>query len=224
MTAGVTAATLLARADALLLDFDGPLAALMPPPVNARAADISRAALEEARLPGDIAATTDHLAVLRYVLEHRPELVDQVEGACTDAEVEAAGHCSPSLQADVLFAYAHRRALPTAIVSNNSEQAVRVFLDRHHWTRHVDAYACRDSANAAEMKPSPFLLQAALRELGVAPGAALFIGDTVSDVQAARAAGVPIVALGKDSHREAELEHAGATTTASLNDPDVFLV
>lgn len=224
MSSAVTPAALLARAEALLLDFDGPLAALMPPPVNARAAETARASLEGVALPADIAATTDHLAVLRYALEHRPELVDQVEGACTDAEVETASHCPPSPQAQALFTYVRRRALPTAIVSNNSERAVRVFLDRHRWIGNVEAYACRDSANAADMKPSPFFLQKALRELGVAPEAALFIGDTVSDVQAARAAGVPILALGKDSHREAALENAGATATASLNDPDVFLV
>ena len=62
-----TARELLHDADALLLDFDGPVAALMPPPANARAADLARGPLAGVAIPSPVAETTDHLAVLGYV-------------------------------------------------------------------------------------------------------------------------------------------------------------
>lgn len=209
-------AELFAQADALLLDFDGPLADLMPPPGNALAADTARAAIRHINLPPEVATTTDHLAVLRYVIEHHSHLTSAVEHACARAEVAAARGCSASVHAENLFALTRQRRLPTAVVSNNSEEAVRVFLDRHDWTSHVAAFSCRDEHNAARMKPSPYLLEQALNSLGVEPRSAVFIGDSVSDVQAGTAIGVPILGLAKTPRRSKELADAGATAVASL--------
>lgn len=215
-------ADLLARADALLIDFDGPLASLMPSPVNARAADAARAAIPGVSLPPDIASTTDHLAVLRYVAQHHGDLTVTVESACTRAEIEAALHCSASAHAENLVAFIHRRKLPAAVVSNNSEKAVRAFLDRYGWTTHIAAFACRDPEDATRLKPSPFLLERALQALDARASAALFIGDTLSDVQAAASAGVRILALAKDPQRRRELAEAGADAVASLTDPSAL--
>jgi phosphoglycolate phosphatase len=44
-----------------------------------------------------------------------------------------------------------------------------------------------------EKKPHPALLLAACAKLGVAPAAAVMIGDSVNDALAARAAGMPVV-------------------------------
>lgn len=213
------AAELIVEADALLLDFDGPVASLMPPPVNALAAEAARAAIPGVTLPAEIATTTDHLAVLRYVLEHRSGLTAAVEHACTRAEVRAARGCSASAQAENLFAMVRRRGLPTAIVSNNSEKAVRVFLDRHGWTDQVTTFSCRDEHNAARMKPSPFLLEQALDDLGPRPVRVVFVGDSVSDVQAAVAAGVPVVGMAKNPRLGHELAAAGADAVTSLTHP-----
>lgn len=209
-------AALLAQADALLLDFDGPLADLMPPPVNALAADTARAAIRNITLPPEVATTTDHLAVLRYVIEHHTHLTATVERACARAEVAAARGCSASVHAESLFVLIRQRRLPAAVVSNNSEEAVRVFLDRHDWTSHVAAFSCRDEHNAARMKPSPYLLEQALNALHVDPRRAVFIGDSVSDVQAGTAIGVPTLGLAKNPRRSKELADAGAAAVASL--------
>ena len=216
------AAELIVEADALLLDFDGPVALLMPPPVNALAAEAARAAIPGINLPAEIATTTDHLAVLRHVLEHHSVLATTVEHACTQAEVRAARDCSASAHAENLFAMVRRRGLPTAIVSNNSENAVRVFLDRHGWTDQVTTFSCRDEHNAARMKPSPFLLEQALDDLGPRPVRVVFIGDSVSDVQAAVAAGVPVVGMAKNPQHGHELVAAGADAVTSLTRPLPF--
>lgn len=214
-----TPADLLDQANALLLDFDGPLAALMPPPANARAAAAARAAVPGVPLPPEVANTTDHLAVLRHIHAHHAELTTAVEGACTRAEVEAALQCAPSAHAENLFALIRRRGLPAAVVSNNSGRAVRAFLDRHGWTPRVTVFSCRTPDDAARMKPSPFLIEQALHALDLAPSDALFIGDTLSDVQAATEAGVRVLALAKHDQRGSELAEAGATAVASLTDP-----
>lgn len=44
-------------------------------------------------------------------------------------------------------------------------------------------------------KPAPDLLLLACRNLGIDPWEALFVGDSENDVDAARAAGMPVVAL-----------------------------
>lgn len=214
-----TAAQLLAGAEALLLDFDGPLAQLMPEPINARAADSARDAVAQLDLPPAIAATTDHLAVLRYVLEHHPENRAAVEEACTRAEVDAARSCSPSAHAANLFDLIRRRNLPAAVVSNNSDQAVIAFLERHGWTRLIDVLSCRSPTNVRRLKPDPFLVQQALHTLRVDSGAALFLGDTPSDVRAGTAAGVRVLAFAKDERRGQELADAGAAAVVSLDDP-----
>lgn len=57
----------------------------------------------------------------------------------------------------------------------------------------------------ARRKPDPLPLQWACEQLGVDPAAALMVGDSLNDVQAARAAGMPVVCVpyGYNEGREA---------------------
>jgi len=59
-------------------------------------------------------------------------------------------------------------------------------------------------------KPAPDLVEAALEAVGAEPEHAVFIGDTVWDIEAAGRAGVPCVALLTGGTSRAELEDAGA--------------
>jgi phosphoglycolate phosphatase len=77
-----------------------------------------------------------------------------------------------------------------AVVTNfdDTTGAFRI-LRRHGVLERVDAVVVSEAVGLR--KPHPVMVQAALRELGVAPGAAVMIGDTFTeDVAAARAAGV----------------------------------
>lgn len=206
------------QAEALLLDFDGPVAALMPPPVNAQAADTVREAIRDLAVPAEIATSTDHLAILRYVLAYRPDHLAAVEAACTFAETEAARTCAPSVHATALFAHIQRRGVPAAVVSNNSEAAVRTFLDRYGWTGRIDAFSCRDPHQPGLMKPDPHLIEQAAAALEVDLGRALFIGDTLSDIQAGSAAGVAVLALAKHPERAEQFAEAGAASVMGLDD------
>ncbi len=61
-------------------------------------------------------------------------------------------------------------------------------------------------------KPDPEPVISALSLIGVDPKNALFVGDTVQDMQAAAAAGVAAVGVGTGSHRPEDLLAAGAVT------------
>jgi HAD superfamily hydrolase (TIGR01509 family) len=59
-------------------------------------------------------------------------------------------------------------------------------------------------------KPEPDLVEVALNKAQVAPGQAIFVGDTVWDVEAAGRAGLPCVAVMSGGMSRAELADAGA--------------
>ena len=108
---------------AILLDFDGPITRLMPPPANAELAEAARKPLRQAgiELPGELAASTDHLAVLRFAATQSPELVLRVDTVCTTGEVEAAQTSEPTPGAHEAM-YALRRAghpLATRLLSRH---------------------------------------------------------------------------------------------------------
>ncbi len=68
-----------------------------------------------------------------------------------------------------------------------------------------------------QSKPAPDLVQVALDKAGVPAGEALFVGDTVWDVQACQRAGVSCVAVLSGGISAAELRAAGAV--AVFGDP-----
>lgn len=218
-----TVADLLRQARALLLDFDGPVAALMPPPANAHAADNARTALDGINLPPDIASSTDHLAVLRYAAEHHPHRLESVERACTEAEIDAARQCEPGPYALDLLNYAARAGTPVALVSNNADPAVRAFFATQKWTGRVTAFSCRTPETATRLKPDPFLLFAAGRELGVDLAESVFVGDSVSDVQAGAVAHVPVIGIAKHEQRATDLYAAGARVVVRSGDGAALL-
>jgi phosphoglycolate phosphatase len=62
------------------------------------------------------------------------------------------------------------------------------------------------TADEAPSKPHPQMLWDLLDELGVAPESALMIGDSVHDLEMARAAGVAALAVASGAHGRRELE------------------
>jgi phosphoglycolate phosphatase len=220
-----TAAELIAGSKALLLDFDGPMTALMPPPLNARAADQARAALRGVELPEAIATSTDHLAVLRFAAEKVPARLGAVEQSCTQAEIACSRTSEPSPSVRALVAEADKRGLAVAIVSNNSEAAVRVFLDRFDWASEIRTLACRVPGGVSRMKPNPYLVAMAARLVNVEPSACVLVGDSVADVEAGISARVPVIGWAKSPDRESQLVRAGAAAIlwphfADSVDPD----
>lgn len=204
------AARLVQRAHAVLLDFDGPVTILMPSPANARAADTARVPLADLGLPPDVASTTDHLAVLRWTGANAPERLTAVEQACIDAEIEAARVSHPTRGSlDFLEACKHVDK-PVVIVSNNSASAVLAFLNRYDATSLVRGIVGREPLRPDLLKPHPSLVLAALELVQVPADDAVLIGDSVTDIEVARATGVLAIGYAKTPARGLELADAGA--------------
>jgi len=102
------------------------------------------------------------------------------------------------------------------------ERGHRLVLASSGQQRHVDfaldlldardiADEWTSSADAEKTKPAPDLLQVALKKLRVSPDArSVLIGDSVFDVEAAKRAGMPAVAVRSGGFGNDELREAGA--------------
>ena len=74
-----------------------------------------------------------------------------------------------------------------------------------------------DGSRVEHAKPAPDLLLFAARELGVEPSRAWYVGDSIWDMQAARAAGMPAIGVASGSATAEELEAAGGLTVDNLH-------
>ena len=73
--------------------------------------------------------------------------------------------------------------------------------------------AVTNAEDVETAKPAPDIVQVALERAGVQASDAVFVGDAVWDVQAARDAGVVCVAVTSGGVHRAELKDAGAAAT-----------
>lgn len=80
-----------------------------------------------------------------------------------------------------------------AIVTNKSTEFTWPLLRHMELDGYFDAVVCGDTC--ARGKPDPMPLQHACALLRVKPQDALFIGDSINDAAAARAAGIPMLAV-----------------------------
>src|SRR5882672_1819057 len=74
-----------------------------------------------------------------------------------------------------------------------------------------------DGSRVEHAKPAPDLLLFAARELGVERSRAWYVGDSIWDMQAARAAGMPAIGVVTGSATAEELEAAGGITVDNLH-------
>jgi HAD superfamily hydrolase (TIGR01509 family) len=145
----------------------------------------------------------DPFDVLRYAWARlEPEQAEAAERALAACEVDAVGVAPPTPGAVDAIAALHASDHTITIVSNNSEAAIRAFVEGHDLAGHVDGVVGRTRARAEDLKPDPFLLHRALDERAAKPSEAVLVGDSITDIQAARGAGVAVIAYankpGKD--------------------------
>ncbi|MEU6346911.1 HAD family hydrolase [Streptomyces sp. NPDC046977] len=141
------------------------------------------------------------------------------DDAISGAHKALYGAYGPSLApldgaADLLRAVAARgfRVVLATSADSNELAVMRTALDADDVI--ADATSKDD---VAASKPAPDLVTQALERAGVPAGRAVFVGDTVWDIEAAGKAGVPCVALLSGGIGRAELEEAGAA--AVYQDP-----
>jgi HAD superfamily hydrolase (TIGR01509 family) len=95
------------------------------------------------------------------------------------------------------------------LASSGKPQHVDAFVDLLDAREIADAIT--SSEDAEETKPAPDLLQVALQKLGAPEDAAsVLVGDSVWDVEAAKNAGMPAIAVRSGGFGDDELRDAGA--------------
>lgn len=208
---GPSLASLFADRDHLLLDFDGPVcrlfAGLPAPSIAASLLNLLPLAL------ADQVRSTDPHQVLRRVHVRAPELTDSVESSLTEYETLAAASAAPTPSALHLMLAARRDGRTVSIVTNNSATAVEAYLARHRAERHVDAIAGRRPQAIDELKPHPALVLEALDATGGHPSRAILVGNSPSDIEAARRAGAAAVGFVDRPSKWRSLSSADALVT-----------
>ncbi|MFC5818311.1 HAD family hydrolase [Nonomuraea harbinensis] len=208
----MTPAQVLREADAVLLDFDGPVCSIFAGlPASVVASRLKELLIREGvRLPKDVEALDDPLKVLRRTADIAPELVDKVETALMANEVEAATCAEITPGVREFLAACAVAGKPVAIVSNNSEPAIETFLALADLGEWVTAVSGRPIGEPEQMKPHPQSTLRACKALGVEPAQAVLIGDSGFDMHAAHNAGTRSIAYANDPGKAESLTQAGA--------------
>lgn len=207
------AADVLARARALLLDFDGPVCSVFAGIPASSVADQLRDVLADGGhtdLPEAIATSADPFDVFQYAATLGEDEARYVEAAFAAHEVEAISSAIPASGAHELIEAWHQSGRPIAIVSNNSTPAISAYLDLYDLRTSINFISARTSSNAALLKPNPHLLHQAVAALDVPPIESVFLGDSITDIQAAKAAGTPCIGYANKAGKSASLTNAGA--------------
>ncbi|MFG1890564.1 HAD family hydrolase [Micromonospora sp. NPDC049051] len=189
-------AKMIDRARVILLDFDGPVCSIFAQhSASIVAHELRRLLVDQAvTLPPEILAERDPLAVLRFTATlGRPAVVRLVDEAMTREEVTAARTAEPTPYGREVIVAAQQTGRRVAVVSNNSAASVHAYLSARHLTSYVHPVIGRPEAAPKRMKPDPFPVLGAVRELGAEPAECVLVGDSVSDIEADHAAGVAAI-------------------------------
>ncbi|WP_329474982.1 HAD family phosphatase [Kribbella sp. NBC_01484] len=205
-------ASALRSTQAVLLDFDGPVCSVFAGYPAPQIAEELRALIRDAigDVPAAIADANGPHEVLAASASLGNEIWRRVEEALQAAEIKAAESATPTPGVEPFLDACKAADRPVAIVSNNCEASVRTYLEHAalaDYVRHIEA---RDPIHVDRMKPSPYLVRRAADALTVAPGRCVLIGDQVSDVTAAIAAGARSIGYANKPGKAVDLAAAGA--------------
>ncbi|MDI1464303.1 HAD family hydrolase [Catellatospora sp. KI3] len=205
-------ADLLAPNRRLLLDFDGPVCSVFAgytaPAIASELVELVR------RTPLNVSKSleeeSDPLEVLRWVgTNGSPSAVCIVEEALCAAELRAVESAEATPFAREVIITAFELGLRVAIVSNNSAAAINAYLEQHQLADYILMIVGRAYAEPDLMKPNPAPILRAVHSFGVGPADCVLIGDSMTDIQGARAAGVPVIGYANRPHKVAPFTAAG---------------
>jgi HAD superfamily hydrolase (TIGR01509 family) len=136
------------------------------------------------------------------------ELGDDIRGAEKPLYMAMIAEVEPLAGARELIADLKERGHTVVLASSAKQDEVEHYLDLLDARELADDWT--SSADVEETKPAPDLVRSALDKAGAEPADAVMIGDTTWDIEAARRAGLPTVAVMTGGFSEAELAEAGA--------------
>ena len=132
---------------------------------------------------------------------------DAIREAEAEAYGELIGEVEPMDGAHGLLERLHKEGSTVILASSAKQEEVDHYLDLLEARDLVDGWTT--SADVEATKPEPDLVHAALKKAGN-DGPSVMVGDSVWDVEAAKRAGIPTLAVLTGGFSEAELREAGA--------------
>jgi HAD superfamily hydrolase (TIGR01549 family) len=132
---------------------------------------------------------------------------DEIRDAETEAYGELIGEVEPMEGARELIERLRDEGATVILASSAKQEEVDHYLDLLDARELVDGWTT--SADVESTKPDPDLVNAALEKAG-GDDPSVMVGDSVWDVKAAKAAGLPTLAVLTGGFSEAELREAGA--------------
>jgi phosphoglycolate phosphatase len=207
--------TLLRRAHAILLDFDGPVCKVFAGLSPRTVADDLRRLLAERGHPTEPVRDLGPHELLTYAATLSPDDARAVEDRLEQAELAAITTSSPTPGAAEFLDACRRTHKAVAIVSNNNADAIASYLARQELSHLIQLVEGRDAANPHHMKPDPWTINRAVAQLEVPPSKCVLIGDAVTDLQAAATASVPTIGYANKPAKFAQLEDAGAVAVVT---------
>ncbi|GGJ44976.1 HAD family hydrolase [Streptomyces brasiliensis] len=213
------------RAQVVLWDFDGPICRLFA----GHSADLVAGELVEwlegrglhGLLTEAERESLDPHIVLRAVDRRHPgsDLVAVLEERLTQEELRAASTAMPTAYADPLIRTWRAVGARLAIATNNSPRVVRAYLASRGLTECFAPHIYGRTQQLHHLKPDPHCLNRALNAMGAAPSAALMIGDSPSDLEAAVEARVPFLGYARNERKAKLLREAGAEVVVGSLEP-----
>jgi HAD superfamily hydrolase (TIGR01509 family) len=133
---------------------------------------------------------------------------DAIREAEAEAYGELIGEVEPMEGARELLERLRERGATVILASSAKQEEVDHYLDLLDARDLVDDWTT--SADVENTKPDPDLVHAAIEKAGEG-NQSVMVGDSVWDVKAAKAAGIPTLAVLTGGFSEEELREAGAT-------------
>lgn len=133
---------------------------------------------------------------------------DAIREAEAEAYGEVIGEVEPMEGARELLEKLRAEGATVILASSAKQEEVDHYLDLLAARELVDGWTT--STDVEKTKPEPDLVNAAVEKAG-GDGHSVMVGDSVWDVKAAKAAGLPTLAVLTGGFSEAELREAGAT-------------
>lgn len=121
--------------------------------------------------------------------------VAEIEAAYARLFEEHLGEIRPNVEAKPVLAELRCRGIRTAVATNTTAPLARRILSLHGLLPLLDATASADEAGAG--KPDPAVVRLAAQRVGTPLSGCLFVGDSRYDEEAAAAAPVRFVGVGR---------------------------
>jgi beta-phosphoglucomutase-like phosphatase (HAD superfamily) len=196
---------LLTACDHVLVAFDGPVAEL---PATGPDAERLRVMVSDGRLPRKVARTADPFVVLGHAATIGPGTEKAVYAQLCRIEYEMVAGAPVTPGVREAFATMAAAGTQVTVVSGLDTAAVRGFLVVHGLDEHVRHLATRTGPDRKVLPPAPDLITRVVHERAMA--SCVFVGSTVADLAAGRAAGVEIIRHRRLSEPEPDCPWFGA--------------